>query len=226
MRGLGQNAKVTTRRATRKHLASRIVQLFVSLWLFGMSLGLMVQANLGLAPWDVLHQGLAGRFGVQIGSVVIAVGVLLMLLWIPLREKPGLGTLANVLLVGLSLNWTLTWLPAPEELWLRILMMIGGVVGNGILTAAYIGARMGPGPRDGLMTGLMRRTGRSARLIRTVIEVSALVLGVILGGTVGVGTLLFAFGVGPVVHHFMPIFDRVPKARLVEPVPETLKENP
>jgi uncharacterized membrane protein YczE len=172
--------------------------------MFGVSIGLLVQAHVGLPPWDVLHQGLANRLGLSIGTVVIVLGLFLLLLWIPLRQKPGVGTVANTILVGVSLNWTLTWMPAPDDLWIRLLMAVGGVVLNGIFTAAYIGARMGPGPRDGLMTGLTQRTGWSTRTVRTGIELVVLLVGWLLGGTLGVGTLLFAFGIGPVVHFMMP----------------------
>ena len=194
-----------------RRLPRRIIQLVVSLWMFGVSIGLILRAGLGLPPWDVLHQGLAHRFGLSIGTVVIAVGVLLLLLWVPLREKPGFGTLANTVLIGLSLNWTLSWMPAAHGLAAQIAMLVGGVVLNGIMIASYIGAGMGPGPRDGLMTGLTRVTGRSTRLVRTGIEVAALLAGWALGGTLGVGTMVYALGVGPVAHHFMPLLDARPR---------------
>ncbi|GAA1351412.1 hypothetical protein [Falsarthrobacter nasiphocae] len=200
----------------------RFVQLFVSLWLLGMSVAVMVRAHVGLAPWDVLHQGLAARLGVSIGSVVIGVGVVVLLLWIPLRQRPGIGTVANTILIGVSADATLVWLPEPESMWARVPMLLGGVLLNGAATAGYIGARLGPGPRDGLMTGLVRVTGLSTRIVRTGIEIGALLIGWALGGTLGVGTVVFALGIGPVVHWLLPIFEVKPPAvrtRLEQEIP-------
>ena len=178
-------------------LTRRLTQLFVGLALYGVSLAFVLRAGLGLAPWDVLHQGLAEHLDATVGQMVIAVSFVVLLLWIPLRERPGFGTFANAVLVGVFVDLTLLVLD-PAQAWpARMLLLLGGVLLNGLATALYIGASLGPGPRDGLMTGLVRRTGRSVRLVRTVIEVTVLVVGFLLGGTVGVGTLLYAFAIGP-----------------------------
>lgn len=185
-------------------MTRRLIQLFAGLLLYGFSMALLVQAGLGLDPWDVLHQGIAERTGLTIGTVVIMVGALVLLLWIPLRQKPGVGTVANVILIGLAADVSIWLLPAPEPPAVRIAFVVAGVVLNAVATAAYIGARLGPGPRDGLMTGLVRRTGRSVRLVRTSIEVTVLATGWPLGGTVGVGTVAYALAIGPLVHALLP----------------------
>ena len=190
-----------------KQMTRRLVQLYVGLWLYGTSSALQVQASLGLDPWDVLHQGIAAHTGLAIGTVSIIVGAVVLLGWIPLRQWPGLGTVSNVVLVGVSLNMTLMWLPHPHLLVERIGMLAAGIVLCGVATGMYIGAHFGPGPRDGLMTGIARRTGRSIRLVRGCIEVTVLIVGWILGGTVGVGTVAFALAIGPLAQIFMPIFD-------------------
>jgi uncharacterized membrane protein YczE len=193
-------------RAGRTRLGRRLVQLYLGLVLYGFSMALFVRGRLGVMPWDVLHQGLARRIGGTLGTMTIAVGVLVLLLWIPLRERPGLGTVSNVIVIGIAVDAVLRVLPAPDPLALRIGFVGLGVLLNAVATAAYIGARLGPGPRDGLMTGLVRRTGWSVRLVRTTIEVTVVAFGWLLGGTFGVGTLVYAFGVGPVVHVLMPRF--------------------
>lgn len=185
-------------------MTRRLTQLFAGLLLYGISLAFVLRAGLGLAPWDVLHQGLAELTGSSIGTMVIAVSFVLLLLWIPLRQAPGFGTIANAILVGVSVDLTLLVLGDVNEWPLRILLLVGGVLLNALATALYIGALLGPGPRDGLMTGLVHRTGRSVRLVRTSIEVTVLFVGWLLGGTVGVGTLLYAFAIGPVVHVLLP----------------------
>jgi uncharacterized membrane protein YczE len=185
-------------------MTRRLIQLFAGLLLYGFSMALLVEAGLGLDPWDVLHQGIAERAGLTIGTVVIAVGALVLLLWIPLRQKPGIGTVANAIVIGLVADASIWLLPAPDPMAARIAFMVGGVVLNAVATAAYIGARLGPGPRDGLMTGLVRRTGRSVRLVRTSIEVTVLASGWLLGGTVGVGTVAYALAIGPLVHALLP----------------------
>jgi uncharacterized membrane protein YczE len=185
----------------------RAIQLYAGLWLYGLSAALMVRSGLGLDPWDVLHQGLAKHLGLAIGTVVIIVGAVVMLLWIPLRQRPGIGTVSNAVLVGVSLNVSLELLPTGTPLPVRIAEMTGGVLLCGLATGMYIGADLGPGPRDGLMTGLARRTGRSIRLVRTGLELTVLVTGWLLGGTVGVGTVLFAVAIGPLVQLFLPRFD-------------------
>lgn len=196
----------------------RATQLYIGLWLYGLSAALMVRSDLGLDPWDVLHQGLAKHLGLAIGTVVIIVGALVMLLWIPLRQRPGIGTISNAVLVGVSLNVSLQVLPNGPSLSIRVVEMIGGVLLCGLATGMYIGADLGPGPRDGLMTGLARRTGRSIRLVRTGLELTVLVTGWLLGGTVGVGTVLFAVAIGPLVQLFLPKFDV--RARGRQPVAE------
>jgi uncharacterized membrane protein YczE len=180
-------------------LPRRITQLVLGLVLYGFSMALLVQSSWGVLPWDVLHQGLAQQLGWSLGSVTISVGCLLLLLWIPLRERPGLGTVSNVLIIGLVVDATLAVLPAPSDWWLRGGFAITGIVLNAVATAAYIGVHMGPGPRDGLMTGLVRRTGKSVRLLRTCIEVVVVALGWLLGGTVGVVTVLYALLIGLLV---------------------------
>ncbi|HEX6579736.1 MAG TPA: hypothetical protein VF195_02555 [Actinomycetota bacterium] len=188
---------------------TRFVQLIAGLVLFGASLALLVRSELGLDPWDVFHQGLSVATGLSIGVSTIAAGVVVLLLWIPLRQRPGIGTVANVVLVGLSLDAVLLLIPATGDLALRWIYLVTGIVLNGIATGAYIGAGLGPGPRDGLMVGLARG-GRSLRVVRTAIEVSVLVVGWLLGGTVGIGTVLFASTIGPIVHLTVPAFSRGP----------------
>jgi uncharacterized membrane protein YczE len=181
----------------------RLVRLFAGLIGFGASLALMVRAELGLGPWDVLHQGVATQLGVAIGSVVIGASGLVLLLWIPLRQRPGFGTLANATVVGLVINATLALLPEPRHLYSRMAFLVVGIIANGISTALYIGAGLGPGPRDGLMTGLAQR-GLSIRVARTLIEVLVLAIGWGLGGVVGLGTVLYAISIGPIAHYFLP----------------------
>jgi hypothetical protein len=186
-------------------MTRRLVQLYAGLLLYGASMALMIRAGLGLDPWDVLHQGLAERLPLSFGMVTIVVGALVLLAWIPLRQRPGFGTVSNVIVIGLAVDAALAVLPAPDAPALRLTFMLAGVGLNGVATAAYIGARLGPGPRDGLMTGLVRRTGRSVRLVRTSIEVTVLAAGWLLGGTVGVGTVVYALGIGPLVHVLLPV---------------------
>jgi uncharacterized membrane protein YczE len=186
-------------------MTRRLVQLYAGLLLYGASMALMIRAGLGLDPWDVLHQGLAERLPLSFGMVTIVVGALVLLAWIPLRQRPGVGTVSNVIVIGLAVDAALAVLPAPDAPALRLTFMLAGVGLNGVATAAYIGARLGPGPRDGLMTGLVRRTGRSVRLVRTSIEVTVLAAGWLLGGTVGVGTVVYALGIGPLVHVLLPV---------------------
>lgn len=197
-------------------LSRRLTQLLVGLALYGVSLALVLRAGLGLAPWDVLHQGLAEHLGTTIGQMVVAVSFVVLLAWLPLRERPGFGTFANAVLVGVFVDLTLLVLDPVQSLAVRVLLLLGGVLLNGLATALYIGASLGPGPRDGLMTGLVRRTGRSVRLVRTLIEVTVLVVGFLLGGTVGVGTLLYAVAIGPVAHALLPLFTIA--SRRAEPV--------
>jgi len=182
----------------------RLVQLYAGLVLYGVSMALLVRSGLGVMPWDVLHQGLARQLGWSLGVVTIVVGALVLLAWIPLRERPGLGTVSNVVVIGLALDVALAVLPEPSSLPLRVALVPAGILLNAVATAAYIGVHLGPGPRDGLMIGLVRRTGRSVRLVRTSIEVTVVVLGWLLGGTLGVATVLYALAIGPLVHALLP----------------------
>jgi uncharacterized membrane protein YczE len=185
----------------------RLVQLYLGLVLYGVSSSLLVLAGLGLDPWDVFHQGLSRTFGLAIGTWAIIVGVAVLLLWIPLRQRPGIGTVSNVILVGLTMNVVLGHFDAPHAMAARIACLVCGVFLNGVATGAYIGAGLGPGPRDGLMTGLAAR-GHSIRVVRTSLEVTVLVTGWLLGGTVGVGTVVYALSIGPLAHVFIPLFAR------------------
>jgi uncharacterized membrane protein YczE len=181
----------------------RLINLYVGLALFGLSIALMVRAQLGLASWDVLHQGLAARTGLRFGVVVIAVAAVVLLLWVPLEQRPGYGTMSNVVVVGLAADVALDVLPTVHALAPRVVLLVAGVLVNGVATGLYIGAGLGPGPRDGLMTGLAAR-GYSIRRVRTAIEIGVLVVGWLLGGTVGVGTVLYAVSIGALVHHLLP----------------------
>ena len=179
--------------------SARGTALLVGLYLYGASMALMVRAGLGLDPWDVFHQGLSMRTGMSIGLASAVTGVVVLLAWIPLRNKPGVGTIANIVVIAVAVDSTLAWLPAPSAMAVRVAFLVGGVVLNAIASVLYVGAGLGPGPRDGLTTGLVHRTGRSVRLIRTIIEVLAVGTGWLLGGNVGLGTLLYAFGIGPLI---------------------------
>jgi len=194
-----------TCRLVPSRLTRRLAQLFVGLALYGVSLAMLLRAGLGLAPWDVLHQGLAGLLGTTVGQMVIAVSFVVLLLWIPLRERPGFGTIANAILVGVFVDLTLLVLDDAEAWAWRVALLLLGVLLNGVATALYIGASLGAGPRDGLMTGLVRRTGRSVRVVRTGLEVTVLGVGWLLGGTVGIGTVLYALAIGPIAHALLPV---------------------
>jgi uncharacterized membrane protein YczE len=178
---------------------TRGVALLVGLALYGFSMALMVRAGLGLDPWDVFHQGLSRHTGWTIGTATAIVGVVVLLAWIPLRNRPGIGTLANVVVIAVTVDASLAVLPTPAGLPVRVSMLLGAVLLNAFATVLYIGAGLGAGPRDGLMTGLVARTGLSVRLVRTAIEATVLTAGWLLGGTVGVGTVIYAFGIGPLV---------------------------
>jgi uncharacterized membrane protein YczE len=186
--------------------ARRLVQLAVGLVLYGVSMAMMLRSGLGLDPWDVFHSGIVRHLPVSFGTVVIIVGALVLLLWVPLRQWPGLGTVANVVVIGLATDAALAVLDAPERMPARVGLLVGGIVLNGLAGALYISSQFGPGPRDGLMTGLVRRTGRSFRLVRTSLELTVLATGWLLGGVVGVGTVLYALLIGPVVQVFLPLF--------------------
>ncbi|WP_295656627.1 YitT family protein [uncultured Nocardioides sp.] len=185
-------------------LPRRLAQLMLGLLLYGASMGMMIEATLGLDPWDVLHAGLAEQTGWSFGTIVIVVGFAVLLLWIPLRQMPGLGTVANAVVIGVATDATLALVVPPDALAARLAMLLGGVVVNGFAGALYIGSQLGPGPRDGLMTGLVRRTGLSVRLVRTSLEVLVLAVGWLLGGPVGLGTVVYALAIGPLVHTMLP----------------------
>ncbi|MGL4176303.1 MAG: YczE/YyaS/YitT family protein [Dermatophilaceae bacterium] len=187
------------------HLPRRLVQLVAGLTLFGATMALLLRAGLGLEPWGVFTYGLIQHVPISYGQMVVASSFVILLLWIPLRQWPGLGTIANALVIGVATDLTLAVVPPVEGLGWRAAAMLLGVVGNGLAGAMYIGSQLGPGPRDGLMTGLHRRTGRSIRLVRTGIEVTVVVLGWLLGGIVGVGTVVYALLIGPVVQMFLPL---------------------
>ncbi|MEV4017917.1 hypothetical protein AB0J35_46235 [Nonomuraea angiospora] len=182
-------------------LPARLVRLYGGLALYGTGIGLQVESGLGNDPWDVFHQGLGLRTGLSIGTVIIGIGALVLLLWIPLKQKPGLGTVSNVVFLGLFADGAIFLLPTPSHLVLQSLYVVLGVVAIALATVLYIGAGMGPGPRDGIMTGLMR-LGLSVRLGRFLIEITVLAAGWLLGGTVGVGTLVFALAIGPLTQLF------------------------
>jgi uncharacterized membrane protein YczE len=184
-------------------MRARFAQLVVGLVLYGFTMALMVQSGLGLDPWDVFHEGLTHHVPLTFGQVVIVVGGIVLLLWIPLKQRPGVGTVLNVILIGLAADAGIALVAPPEELWARIVLLILGVVGNGLAGALYIGARLGPGPRDGLWVALVERTGISVRRVRTGLELAVLVTGFLLGGTVGVGTVLYAVTIGPIVQFFL-----------------------
>ncbi|MDI5910072.1 MULTISPECIES: hypothetical protein [Streptomyces] len=196
--------------STQSRLGRRLIQLYAGLALYGASSALLVEAGLGLEPWGVLHQGLAGLTDLSIGVVSIIVGAAVLLLWIPLRQRPGLGTVSNVFVVGIAMDATLATVPEVHGLAVRIPLLLAGIVLNGVATGLYIAADFGPGPRDGLMTGLHRRTGRSIRLMRTAVEVTVVVTGFVLGGTIGIGTVLYAVSIGPLAQLFLRVFAVLP----------------
>jgi len=185
-------------------LGRRLPQLLVGLVVYGISLALMVRGALGVAPWDVLHLGIAEHLGLSLGTVLVGTSFVVLILWIPLREKPGIGTVANALMIGPSTDATLAVLHQPDALVWRLALMLGGVALCALATAMYIGAQFGRGPRDGLMTGLVRRTGLSIRLVRTSLEVAVVLVGLLLGGPLGVGTVVFALTIGPLTQWMLP----------------------
>jgi uncharacterized membrane protein YczE len=189
----------------------RLVQLYAGLVLYGATMALQIRAGLGLDPWDVFHQGVADRTGLSFGTVVVITGAVVLLGWIPLRQRPGFGTISNVFVIGIAVDAALAVLPHAGSAPVAVAMLLAGVGLNGLAGGAYIGAGLGPGPRDGLMTGLVRRTGGSIRVVRTTIEVTVLVVGAALGGTVGIGTVVYALSIGPLVHALLP--------RLTVPLP-------
>ncbi|WP_374968621.1 YitT family protein [Terrabacter sp. BE26] len=185
-------------------LPRRTVQLLVGLVLYGVSMSMMIRSTLGLDPWDVFHAGLATHVPLSFGQVTIIVGALVLLLWVPLRQWPGLGTVANVVVIGLAADAGLALIDPPQALWARAVLLVSGIVLNGVAGGLYIGSQLGPGPRDGLMTGIARRSGLSIRLVRTSIMVAVLAVGWLLGGPVGLGTVVYAVSIGPLVQFFLP----------------------
>jgi len=189
----------------KKHLARRVAQLYVGLVLYGTSSAMMILGALGMDPWNTFQQGLSRHTGIAIGTWTVIIGFALMVVWIPLRQKPGFGTVSNAIVIGLVVNVELGWVTPPQNLGARIALMCCGVLLNGVATGCYIGARLGAGPRDGLTMGFAAR-GHSIRKVRTIIEVTVFVMGWILGGTVGVGTVLYALSIGPMSHVTIPFF--------------------
>jgi len=187
-----------------RRLTRRLIQLYAGLVTFAFGEAFILEAGLGVIPWDVFQQGLVNHWGLTMGTWSIIVAVAVLLLWIPLRQRPGIGTVSNAIVIGAALDPMLRVIEAPESLGWRAAYLVAGILINGVATAAYIGARLGPGPRDGLMTGLVRLTGRSVRLVRTGLEVTVVLIGWALGGNLGLGTVVFAVSIGPVVHVFLP----------------------
>ena len=191
--------------------ARRLAQLLGGLALYGTSMAMQIRATLGLNPWDVFHQGLARHLPLSFGLVTAVTGVVVLLLWLPLRQRPGIGTVSNVIMIAISVDVALALIPQPTGLPARIALLAAGILLNGVASAAYIGARLGPGPRDGLMTGLAARTGWSIRLVRTGLELGVLGTGWLLGGTAGVGTVAYALAIGPLTQAFLPWFAVSPR---------------
>ncbi|GAB2983949.1 hypothetical protein GCM10027076_22530 [Nocardioides montaniterrae] len=185
-------------------LGRRIPQLLVGLWIYGLSMAMMIRSGLGLDPWDVFHAGIAAHVDLTFGTIVVITGAFVLLLWIPIRQAPGLGTITNVILIGVATDVSLATIDRPAGILARTLLLLGGIGLNGLAGALYIGAQLGPGPRDGLMTGLVARTGWPIRVVRTGLEVTVLVIGFLLGGTVGLGTVLYAVAIGPIVQELLP----------------------
>jgi uncharacterized membrane protein YczE len=186
-------------------LPRRLIQLYAGLAAYGASMALLVRSSLGNMPWDVLHQGLARRLHLSLGTMTVIVGALVLLAWVPLRQRPGLGTVSNVVVIGVVVDAVLGVLPAPSSLAVRIAFASAGIALNALATALYIGARLGPGPRDGLMTGIVARSRWTVRRVRTSIEVAVVLTGWLLGGTLGPATVAYALLVGPLVHPLLPL---------------------
>ncbi|AEN63708.1 protein of unknown function DUF161 [Enterobacter soli] len=197
----------------------RLVQLYVGLGLYGLSTAMFIRSDLGVDPWDVFHLGVAIQLGMSIGTVIILTGAAVLLFWVPLRQWPGLGTISNVICIGLAADATMMLIPELTSLPLRIALLVAGIVVNAIATGMYIGAGFGPGPRDGLMTGIYARLGWSIRSVRTSIEVSVLLIGIMLGGSFGVGTVLYALTIGPLIQICLPWFRQKPQVQKI-PQPE------
>ena len=194
-----------------KLYAEKLARCITGLAFFGFGIALFLRANLGLAPWDIFHKGLSKKLDISIGLVIVGVGLLLLLLWIPLRQRPGVGTILNAIEIGLIVNLTKPLIGEPDQLIIRALMVIAGVLVIGLGSALYIGAGLGSGPRDGLMLGLSKYAIRghqiSIRVARTFVELTVMVAGLFLGGSIGIGTLIFMFGIGPLVQLILPRFE-------------------
>lgn len=199
----------------------RLLQLYVGLSFYGLSTAMFVRADLGADPWNVFHLGVARLLAMDIGTVMILTGALVLLFWIPLRQRPGLGTISNVIVIGLAADAALSLLPEMSSLVARSVLLISAVVVNALATGMYIGAGFGSGPRDGLMTGINARTGWSVRSVRTAIEVTVLLIGCVLGGTFGVGTVLYALTIGPLIQICLPWFRHKPQVTIA-PQPEQI----
>ena len=198
-------------------MVRRLLQLYVGLGLYGLSTAMFIRSDLGVDPWDVFHLGVGMQLGMTIGTVIILTGAAVLLLWIPIRQMPGLGTVSNVIVLGLAADATLAVLPPLESMVARSALLVGAIVLNAIATGMYIGAGFGPGPRDGLMTGLHARTGWSLRGIRTAIELSVLLIGWLLGGKFGVGTVIYALSIGPLIQLCLPWFSQPVSRNAVSP---------
>ncbi|WP_313773758.1 hypothetical protein [Enterobacter huaxiensis] len=199
----------------------RLVQLYVGLGLYGLSTAMFIRSDLGVDPWDVFHLGVALQLGMSIGTVIILTGAAVLLLWIPLRQLPGLGTISNVICIGLAADASMALIPELTSLPVRITLLLSGIVVNAVATGMYIGAGFGAGPRDGLMTGIHARLGWSIRSVRTGIEVSVLMIGCILGGSFGVGTVVYALTIGPMIQICLPWFRHKPAVQKI-PQPEQI----
>lgn len=204
----------------RDRAARRVGQLAAGLLLYGISEAMQLLPAVGVGPWDVLSTGLAKLTGIPLGTLLILIGGVVLLLWIPIRQRPGLGTVSNIVAIGLVVDAAYEVAPVPHALWLRWSVFLGGVLLNAVATGLYIGAGLGPGPRDGLTTGMAAR-GHSVRVVRTAVELSVLALGWLLRGNVGPGTIVFALGIGPLVHLTIPWFARTPPRAMANIVSRT-----
>lgn len=191
-------------------MTRRLARLFVGLWLYGATMALMIEAHLGLGPWDVLHDGLVKHLPLSFGMVVNLVGAAVLVLWIPLRQRPGIGTVLNVLVIGVATDATLSMVAPPDSIVARVGLLVLGVVGNALAGALYVGAALGPGPRDGLWVAVVRRTGWSIRSVRTLLELTVVSVGFLLGGSVGIATVLYALAIGPLVQRFLALLPANP----------------
>jgi len=192
---------------TGRRMPRRIIQLLIGLFLYGIGIAFIIRGVIGAAPWDVLSQGISMHLPLSFGVITIIVSAIVLLIWIPIRQKPGVGTILNAVLVGPSADVGFLWIPETDLLWLRIVFFLIGLTTLAAATGLYIGAHFGPGPRDGLMTGLHRVTGRPIWMVRTALEITVVVIGWLLGGIVGLGTVAFALLVGPMCQFFMRVFE-------------------